>query len=91
MNPRKTGNAFAATLAISYGACALGYAMAPEWRIGFLNALFHGLGFRKLASPEPFTLPMFIYLLLVFVVWGFLVGALYAWMHGVLNRGGGKD
>ena len=90
MNPWKTGVALALTLAISYTVCAGAYALAPERGIDFMNALSHGLDFRKLATAEPFTFLMFVYPLFVFVVWGFLVGALYAWLHnffhGVGNR-----
>lgn len=33
----------------------------PERGIDFLNALFHGLDFRKLGAPLPFTALMFVY------------------------------
>ncbi len=88
MNPWKTGVTLAATLAIAYTACALVYALAPERGIEFVNALSHGLDFRKLGTPAPFTFLMFVYPLFVFVVWGFAVGALYAWLHNLLHRGG---
>jgi hypothetical protein len=90
MNPWKTGVTLAVTLAMTYTLCAIVYALAPERGIDFLNALFHGLDFRKLVAAGPFTFLTFAYPLLVFVVWGFLVGALYAWLHnffhGVGNR-----
>ena len=38
-----------------------------------------------------FTFWMFVYPLVVFVVWGFAVGTLYAWLHGVLHAGKGRD
>lgn len=87
MNPSKTGTALALTTAIAYSACAIVYALAPERGIDFVSALFHGLDFRKLGTPQPFTFVMFIYPLVVFLVWGFLVGALYAWLHNLLHRG----
>ena len=85
MNPQKTGVTLAVTLAIAYTLCAVVYALAPERGIDFLNALFHGLDFRKLAAPEPFTFVMFLYPLFVFVAWGFLVGTLYAWLHNFVH------
>ena len=85
MNPSKTGTALALTAAIAYTACAIVYALAPERGIDFVNALFHGLDFRRLGTPLPFTFVMFIYPLVVFLVWGFLVGALYAWLHNLLH------
>ena len=90
MNPWKTGVALALTLAIGYTVCAGAYALAPERGIDFLNALFHGLDFRKLVTAGPFTFLMFAYPLFVFVVWGFLVGALYAWLHNLLHGGGNR-
>jgi hypothetical protein len=36
----------------------------------------------------PFTFPVFVYPLIVFAIWGFLVGALYAWLaNRFLRRG----
>ena len=88
MNPQKTGVTLAVTLAIAYTLCAVVYALAPERGIDFLNALSHGLDFRKLGTPQPFTFVMFLYPLVFFVVWGFLVGALYAWLHNLVHGGG---
>jgi len=75
----------ASTVAISYTICTLGYALMPERGIDFLNALFHGLDFRKLAVPAPFTLMTFVYPLVVLVVWGSAVGALFGWLHSALH------
>lgn len=88
MNPSKTGVTLAVTIAIAYTACAIVYALAPERGIDFVNALSHGLDFRKLGTPQPFTFVMFLYPLVVLVVWGFLVGTLYAWLHNLLHGGG---
>ena len=85
MYPWRTGATLALTLVITYTVCALLYALAPERGIDFLNALFHGLDFRKLQTPTPFTFLMFMYPLLVFVVWGFAVGALFAGLHNSLQ------
>ena len=90
MNPWKTGVTLAVTFAIAYTVCAVVYALAPERGIDFLNALFHGLDFRKLVTAGPFTFLMFAYPLFVFVVWGFLIGALYAWLHNLLHGGGNR-
>jgi hypothetical protein len=90
MNPWRTGAALAATLAITYSVCTAGYALWPEQGIDFLNALFHGLDFRKLGTPMTFTFLMFLYPLIVFVVWGFLVGALYAWLRNLIHGDSGR-
>lgn len=89
--PWKSGSTLAVTLAITYTVCALLYALMPERGIDFLNALFHGLDFRKLGTPMPVTLLMFVFPLFVFVVWGFAVGALYAWLHNVMHGGRARD
>jgi len=39
----------------------------------------------------PFTFLMFVYPLVVFVVWGFAVGALFAWLHNALHGRGASD
>lgn len=81
----------ALTVAISYTVCTLAYALMPEWGIEFLNALFHGLDFRKLGVPAPLTLVMFVYPLVVLVVWGFAVGTLLGWLHKGLHGGRARD
>jgi len=86
MNPSKTGSVLGLTIAIAYTACAVIYALAPERGIDFLNALFHGLDFRKLGTPTAFTFLMFLYPLIVFLVWGFVVGALFAWLHNLMHK-----
>lgn len=84
-NPWRMGATLALTLTVTYTVCAVAYALMPERGVDFLNALFHGLDFRKLGEPMPFTFLMFIYPLFVFVVWGFAIGALYAWLHNVVH------
>jgi hypothetical protein len=72
-------------MAFSYFVCAILYGLWPEQGILFLNSLFHGLDFHKLATPKPFTFAMFLYPLLVLMVWGFLVGTVFAWLHNLLQ------
>lgn len=85
VNHWKTGFALALTIAIGYTVCAAAYALWPEQGIGFLNALFHGLDFHRLAVGTPFTLATFAGPLLVMSVWGFLMGTLFSWLHGRLK------
>jgi hypothetical protein len=80
----KFGVALALTMATAYTVCAALYAAWPRLGIDFLNALFHGLDFRKLDTGEPFTLGMFVYPFMVFAVWGFAVGTLFAWLRNLL-------
>ena len=86
LNPWKHGTVLSATIAVAYAVCALLYALAPGPGIEFMNALAHGLDFGKLGTPVPFTFLMFVFPLVVLAVWGFLVGALYAWLSNRLLR-----
>lgn len=83
--PWKTGVSLSLTMAISYTVCAILYGLWPQQGVDFLNALFHGLDFRRLASPLPFTPGVFIYPLVVLVVWGFVVGTVFAWLDKRLH------
>lgn len=85
LNPLKTGLALAATMGVSYSVCAFLYSLWPEQGINFLNALFHGLDFHKLLSAEPVRFSMFVYPLLVLMVWGGLVGTVFAWLYKLLS------
>jgi hypothetical protein len=80
MKPWKFGLALALTLATAYTVCAALYAAWPALGIDFLNALFHGLDFRKLDVGTPFSPRTFVFPFVVFVVWGFAVGTLFAWI-----------
>ncbi|WP_256657381.1 DUF5676 family membrane protein [Pseudomonas sp. 2FE] len=70
--PWNTGLALALTLtlAISYTLCALLYALWPAQGIAFLNALFHGLDFGRLLTPQAYSATTFLGPLLVLSVWG---------------------
>lgn len=83
--PWKTGVSLSLTMAISYTVCAILYGLWPQQGVDFLNALFHGLDFGRLASPLPFTPGVFIYPLVVLVVWGFVVGTVFAWLDQRLH------
>jgi hypothetical protein len=84
-NPWKTGIALSLTVAIVYSLCAGLYALWPSQGIDLLNAIFHGLDFHKLEPSLPFTFQMFLYPVVVFVIWGFLVGTLFAWLHRLIQ------
>ena len=92
-NPIRTGFALAATAAIGYSACALVFWLLPEPAANYMNALFHGLDFRKLQSgPGSFGLASFSYALAVTVVWAFLLGLIFGAMQDWFgNRGAGRS
>lgn len=76
-----TGVALAITVGIGYTACALIFRAAPDAAMTFMNALFHGLDFRRLQSgPAPFDFSSFSYALFVAVAWAFVLGAVFGWI-----------
>ena len=85
VQPTENGVALGLTLAVSYTVCAVASALWPENGIDFLNALFHGLDFRKLAVATPMTFSTFFYPLVILTLWGFAVGTLYAWLQRRLS------
>jgi hypothetical protein len=84
----RAGAALAITAALGYAACTLVFLMWPELAANFVNALFHGLEFRKLQSgPALFDFGRFFYVLVVLVVWAFWLGALFGWLFERLGVG----
>lgn len=76
-----TGVALALTVGIGYAACALVFRAAPDAAMTFMNALFHGLDFRKLQSgPAPFDFSSFSFALFVAVAWAFVLGVVFGWI-----------
>jgi hypothetical protein len=76
-----TGVALAITVGIGYTACALAFRAAPDAAMTFMNALFHGLDFRRLQSgPAPFDFSSFSFALFVAVAWAFVLGAVFGWI-----------
>lgn len=83
----RTGTAFAATVSIGYALCALVFSIWPEAAANFMNALFHGLDFRKLQSGATlFSFGSFLYALAVMAAWAFGLGTLFGWIFGRLHR-----
>lgn len=77
----RTGAAFAVTVVLGYALCTLVFWALPESSANFMNALFHGLDFRKLqAGPELFTFGSFAYAAVVLGAWAFMLGTLFAWL-----------
>jgi len=76
-----TGVALAITVGIGYAACALAFRAAPDAAMTFMNALFHGLDFRRLQSgPAPFDFSSFSFAFFVTVAWAFVLGAVFGWI-----------
>jgi large-conductance mechanosensitive channel len=85
-NVIRTGAAFAITVAVGYALCTLVFWIWPEVAAGFMNALFHGLDFRKLQSgPAAFSFGSFLYALVVMAMWAFGLGTLFSWLFARLG------
>ena len=81
ISPWKIGVALAATVTIGYVLCTAVFWVWPEAAANFMNALFHGLDFRKLRSGEAlFTFNAFVYALAILAAWAFMLGTLFGWM-----------
>jgi hypothetical protein len=82
----RSGVAFAVTVGFAYASCALFFWAFPEAAMNLTNALFHGVDFRKLqGGAAAFNFGGFVYALVVMVVWGFILGALFEWLRGSRN------
>ena len=87
INTIRTASAFAITVAAGYTLCTLVFWIWPEAAANFMNALFHGLDFRKLqGGPSSFTFGSFVYALCVMAAWAFAFGALFAWISQALGN-----
>lgn len=88
LHPLKLGIALALTIAIMYTVCGFAWIAWPEPALDFLNALFHGLDFRKLqVTGSRFSFGAFVYPLLVLSAWGFATGTLFG---AIVNRFQGR-
>jgi hypothetical protein len=86
-SPWRTGAAFAATVVVGYGLCTLAFTAWPDAALDFMNALFHGLDFRKLQSgPKLFGFGSFAYAALVLGGWAFMLGTLFAGLASFTSR-----
>jgi hypothetical protein len=84
LNPWVFGLVVAITAVIGYVLCTLFWLAFTEPSMDFLNTLFHGMDFRKIYAPAAFSLGGYLAVLVVFTVWGYLVGVIYATVRNLL-------
>lgn len=83
--PWRTGAALAVTVVIGYAICAAIFVAFPDASANFMNALFHGLDFRKLQpAGGGFSLAGFSVAAAVMAAWSFVVGAIFAAVSNLL-------
>jgi hypothetical protein len=71
MKPLQTGLALSATVALFYTLCTVVEVTWPDQFMGFMNALFHGLDFRKLITSDAYDWSSFFYALILMTIWAF--------------------
>lgn len=82
--PAALGSTLALTIAIMYAVCTVLWLIWQEPALDFLNALFHGLDFRKLAaSASGVGVWTFVLPLVVLAAWGFVAGTVFG---AIANR-----
>lgn len=87
LDPWRTGVALAVTVVTAYAICAVIFVVYPDASANFMNALFHGLDFRKLQpAAGGFSLAGFGVAAAVMAVWAFVVGAIFAGVSNSLAR-----
>lgn len=88
LNPWQFGAVLSLTVGIGYALCTIVWVSFTGSAIDFLNALFHGLDFRKLQMASVFSISSFAYALIVMMVWAYLIGAIFAALRNLLFAAG---
>lgn len=83
--PWRFGAAFALTVMAGYIVCTAIWMLFTEPSIAFVNALFHGLDFRRLYVGGAFAFSGWVFALAVLSAWAFLIGTLFAQVHSWLT------
>ena len=79
LSPLRVGSAAALTVVVTYILCTAAWAIWQEPALDFLNALFHGLDFRRILVPHrEYGAWLFLYPLLVMPIAAFVVGSVFA-------------
>lgn len=91
LNPWSFGAVLSVTVVVGYILCALFWYALTGTAIEFLNALFHGVDFRKIYAPSPFAAVPFLCVLGVLAIWAYTLGAVYAAVHNLILLRDGKD
>ena len=84
LNPWNFGAVISLTVVIGYVLCTLFWFAFTESSLDFLNTLFHGMDFRRIYARTEFTLGGYLGVLVVFVVWGYVMGAVFATLRNLL-------
>ncbi|HLC37891.1 MAG TPA: DUF5676 family membrane protein [Candidatus Norongarragalinales archaeon] len=83
MDSTKTGLAAGSTWGILYAVCAVAFTLAPDFTLAFGNYIFHGI----LLNAKPLDAANAAIGLVLSVIAGFAIGALYAKVHNYFEKG----
>jgi hypothetical protein len=84
LNPWTFGAVVSITVVIGYVLCTLFWLAFTEYSLDFLSTLFHGMNFREIYTPTGFALGGYLGVLVVFLVWGYVMGVIYATVRNLL-------
>ena len=84
LNPWIHGAVFSITAVINYALCTIFWFAFTEPSIKLLNALFHGMDFRKIYTVTTFSPGDVPYVLIIFAVWAYILGVIYATVRNLL-------
>ena len=84
LNPWTFGAVLSITVVINYILCAMFWYAFTGPAIKFLNILFHGMDFNRIYASTAFSSGDFLYVLIVFAVWAYILGAIYAVVRNLL-------
>ena len=85
LDPWKFGAVLSITVAIMYLLCALFWYSLPGPSMELLNTLFHGMDFRKIHAPAPFSAASMLYVTVAISAWAYAAGAIYATVRNLLR------
>ena len=83
LNPWTFGAVISITVVINYILCTMFWYAFTGPAIKFLNILFHGMDFTKIYASTTFSPGDFLYVLIVFAVWAYILGAIYAVVRNI--------
>ena len=84
LNPWIFGAVLSITVVINYILCTIFWYTFTGPAIKFLNVLFHGIDFTKIYASTAFSFGDFLYVLIVFAIWAYILGAIYAVVRNFL-------
>jgi len=90
LNPWTFGAVLSITVIVNYVLCTMFWYAFNEPSIKFLNALFHGMDFNKIYASTAFSFGDSLYVLIVFSIWAYILGVIYAFIRNWIQPDSGK-